>query len=464
MTLQAIVGATVIDGTGRDPVADAVVIVDRERIRSVTPSTEMAVPQEAEVIDAGGRYVIPGLLDANVQLGGASTPDFLFEFDGRRSDLVVEAAQVVLKAGVTTVFNTTGPLAALVDVRDRINRGEVVGSRMFVNGHIIGFGGPVSSDGFGFGKFVGPDTVERFNAEFEQGVGEDLLWMTPDGVRARVRDYIERSGIDFVKYAGCTHLTPHITFSPEAQRVIVEEAHRAGLPVQAHTLSPESLRLAVEAGVDLLQHGNITGKESMPDDTLKTIVDRSLPIAALVCTSRYRAWVQEHGTEWARTVGFGTTTHENNQRLIDAGARLLLTVDGIVKGPRILKHPLFAPAIADAIEHSQDLGEGHFLWLKAVVEYGMAPMDALQAATRNVAKAYGQANELGTLEPGKRADLLILDADPLADPVNYRRIAEVMKDGALVDRDSLPTHRIVTADDGNRPETRRRLSCAAFPQ
>src|SRR5262249_6694653 len=144
MTLQAIVGATVIDGTGRDPVGDAVVLVDGARIRSVTPAAETVVPPDAEVIGATGKYVVPGLMDANVQLGGALTPDFLFEFDGRRSDLVVEAAQVVLKAGVTTVFNTTGPLAALVDVRDRINRGEVVGSRMFVNGHIIGFGGPIS--------------------------------------------------------------------------------------------------------------------------------------------------------------------------------------------------------------------------------------------------------------------------------------------------------------------------------
>ncbi len=446
MTLRAIIGATVIDGTGSAPVHDAVLLVDGERVRSVTRSADAVVPEGADVVDASGTYVIPGLMDANVQLGGAQTPDFLFEFEGRRDELIVEAAQVVLKAGVTTVFNTTGPLAALVEVRDRINRGEATGARIFVNGHIIGFGGPVSSDGFGFGRFVGPDVMARFDAEYVQGVGEDLLWMTPDGVRERVREYIERSGIDLVKYAGCTHLTPHLTFSPEAQRAIVEEAHRAGLTVQAHTLSPESLRLAVEAGVDLLQHGNLTGHQPMPEETLKILVDRQLPIAALVCTARYRAWVEEHGTEWARTVGFGRTTHENNQRLIDAGARMLLTVDGIVKGPRISNHPLFAPHIKGAVDASQDLGEGHFRWLQAVDEYGMDPMEALQSATRYVAEAYGQGDDLGTLEPGKRADLLILDADPLADPANYRRIREVMKDGVIVDRDSLPTHRIVTAE------------------
>jgi imidazolonepropionase-like amidohydrolase len=81
-----------------------------------------------------------------------------------------------------------------------------------------------------------------------------------------------------------------------------------------------------------------------------------------------------------------------------------------------------------------ELGESHFLWLEAVVDRGMAPMDALLAGTRNIAEAYGQADHLGTLEPGKRADLVILEGNPLDDVRNYRRISAVMKDGALVDQ------------------------------
>ena len=445
-SVKVIIGGTVIDGTGAAPLRDATVTVAGERIQSVTSTAGTAVPEHAEVIDAHGQYVIPGLMDANAHVFGGWTPDLMLEYEGRYSDLVMEGVQVALSSGVTTVFDTWGPLEPLITVRDGINRGEVVGSRMFVAGHIIGFGGPLSPDGFAPGSFLGSDTVDRINSMWEHSVGADLLWCTPDEVRRRVRSYIERSGVDFVKYAACAHLTPLITFSASAQRAIVEEAHRAGITAQAHTLSVESLRMEIEAGADVLQHGNITGTTPIPDETFQTIIDRQLPVAALVGTERYLAWVGEHGSQWSRTIGFGQTSDENNRRLIKAGARMLLTVDGSVLGPRISDHPSWAHR-KGAVDLSQHLGEGHFLWLEAVTERGMAPMEALLSATRYVAEAYGVAADVGTLTPGKRADLIVLDANPLADVRNYRRIAKVMKDGVLVDRDALPVHRIVTATE-----------------
>jgi len=442
MTLRAIVGGTVVDGTGRPPIPNATVVVEGGRVRSVMPATDVAPPIAAEVIDATGRYVIPGLMNANAGLCFLP-PDMLLEYEGRYSALIEEAAQITLKAGVTTEYSTLGPLEPLVTARDRIDRGEVTASRIFIGGNIIGFGGPLSSDFMGPVRGFGADTVERINSIWEQGVGPDLLWLTPKDVRIRVRQYIERSAIDLLKYAACSHNDALITFSEAAQRAIVEEGHRAGLTVQAHTYSVESLRMEIEAGADLLTHGNITGKIPIPDETLKIIVDQQLPVSAIVPTSRFLAWVQDHGPEWHRTIGFTETTDQNNRRLIEAGARLLLNVDGIILGPRLRKHPLFA-GTASAVDYPQQLHDGHFLWLEAVIERGMAPMDALQCATRNIAEAYGHANELGTLEPGKHADLLILDGDPLADVRNYRRIVEIVKGGAVVDRHSLPTNRLLT--------------------
>ncbi len=440
MRLTAIVGATVIDGTGRAPVEDAVVLVEDDRIRTVARSADLAVPEQAQVIRADGRYVIPGLMDANVHLFAATVPDLLLELEGRYDEVVVEAAQIALRAGVTTVFDTWGPLGPLTTVRDRIDRGEVAGSRMFVGGNIIGFGGPLSPDFFSPGAAFGADTIARINQQWEQGVGPELTWLAAEDVRRRTRDYIERSGIDFVKYGGTAHKNQFIAFSELAQRAIVEEAHGAGLTAQAHTMSVESLRMEIDAGADLLQHGDITGAEPMPEATLRTIVERQLPVAALVCTEGFLAWVREQDTELLRLIH--DTKDKNDRRLIDAGARLLLTTDALANGSRKLGHPMMADYLKDVVDNPTQLGDAHFLWLAAVVERGMAPMDALLAATRNVAAAYGQA-DLGTLEPGKRADLVVLEGDPLDDARNYRAIVEVMKDGRLVDRDALPAHPVL---------------------
>jgi imidazolonepropionase-like amidohydrolase len=446
MGVTAILGATVIDGTARPPTDNAVILVDGNRIRSISATNNAIVPAGAKVIDAHGKYIVPGLMDANAHLFGAPLPDLVLQYEGRYSDILEEASQIALKSGVTTIFDTWGPLDPLVTVRDRINRGEILGSRLFVGGNIIGFAGPLSPDFFATMNIFGADTVKRINRQWEHDVGSDLMWLTPDGVRSRVRQYIEKSSIDFVKYAASGHRDPFITFSAPAQRAIVEEAHRAGLTVQAHTTSPESLRMEIEAGADLLQHGDITGMAPMPETTLKTIVERSLPVAALLSTEKHQAWMRDHGTEAMRTL-FNDNLDNNDRRLIAAGARLLLTTDGFVCGPPVVNHPRVAPHVKGAVDYPKRLGESHFLWLEAAVERGMTPMDALRSATSNIAEAYGQSADLGTLEAGKYADLLILDADPLHDVRNWRRIVAVMKDGILIDRSRLPIRRILTEED-----------------
>ncbi len=148
-------------------------------------------------------------------------------------------------------------------VRDRINAGEVVGSRFFCAGAIIGLDGPFSQDFNSRAlQVASAASAERINAMCVENMGPALSWMTPEQVGAEVRAYISR-GIDFVKYASSEHRwgdpTTFLVFSPQVQAKIVEEAHRAGMTAQAHTSSVESLRVAVEAGCDLIQHCNITG-------------------------------------------------------------------------------------------------------------------------------------------------------------------------------------------------------------
>jgi imidazolonepropionase-like amidohydrolase len=448
----AFVGGTLIDGTGAPPLAGSAIVVSDGRISWIGAASDLDRARELQLVDVSGKYVIPGLLDANVHLLLQITPDILLRYEpGCYDDLVVEAAQVALKAGITTVFDTWGPLESLRRVRDRINAGELTGSRIFFAGNIVGNGGPWTADFVSaFGDSLSPDIVDNINRHWEQGVGGDLTWMSADDVRAAVQEYIAASGIDFVKYASSAHaLVRFIAFSPDAQRAIVEEAHAAGMTAQACTMTPEALKLAIEAGVDLLQHGDVTGRRPMPQETLDLIVARQLPCVAFLVTERNVAAATAPDKLRLMDGYFSQRTlvkDENDRKLIAAGAKLLMANDMGVFGPSVNTHPLFGPRLSGP-DNELHLGRSHLFWFQAAIERGMTPMDALLSATRNIAQAYRKDDELGTVELGKRADLLVLDANPLDNSENYGRISHVVKDGELVDRERLPEHPVLTAHD-----------------
>jgi imidazolonepropionase-like amidohydrolase len=442
-SMLAIVGGTIIDGTGAPPLPEGVLLIEGSRIVAVGNASN-PIPGHARRISAAGQYVIPGLMDANVHLFFPVTPDLLVRYEGMYEAVIAEAAEIALKNGVTTVFDTWGPREALTRVRDSINRGERPGSRIFFAGNIIGFNGPTSTDFFPIARSIlSKARADEIDARWEQGVGANLLYMTAEQVRARVRAYLESGTQDFLKYASSGHTAMElIAFSEKVQRVIVEEGHRAGLTVQAHSTSPESLRLEIEAGADLLQHADVTGPVPIPEELLALMVERQIPCASLFVTRRFLAWNEASGTEPIKTIH--RVKDENDRRLIAAGANVLLTTDGGVYPADAIEMPLYAPQVA-AQDLPTALGESHFHWLTAAHELGMAPMDILKAATANLAKAYHVDRDLGTLEKGKIADLLILNRNPLENPSHYRSIRAVVKEGRMVEREALPTRPILTA-------------------
>jgi imidazolonepropionase-like amidohydrolase len=441
----ALVGATVIDGTGAKPIKNGVILIRDGRIAAVGASGSVVVPAGIRTVDSAGKYVIPGLMDANVHLFLDAEPENVLKYEGHYEDLIIEAAQIALKNGVTTVFDTWGPRAALVNARNQINSGAAVGSRIYLAGNIIGFTGPLSSDFFPDAqKVFSENVVNRIDKYWEQGVGGELLWMTPDEVRAKVRAYIENGNLDFIKYGSSGHVNEQfIAFSLETQRAIVEEAHRAGITAQAHSTSVESLKMEIEAGVDIMQHCDVTGPEPIPAATLKVIIDRKLPCSAMVVTNKQLDWTKSHNFRPGYS-DESKTRDLNDRNLIKMGATLLLTTDAGLFGPDSASSPLLGPYLKDVPDLPTRLQDADYLWLQAVSERGLSPMDALQAATRNIAVAYGKAKEIGTLEPGKRADLVVLNADPLEDPRNYRNIQLVVKDGIAIDRDKLPIKRYLS--------------------
>lgn len=440
----AVAGGFVVDGTGAAPVADATVLARDGRIVAVGRSGDVRVPADATVVDARGKYVIPGLMDANLHLFLNIDLETLIRHEGRYHEIVLEAAQIALKSGQTTVFDTWGPREALATARDMIARGEAPGSRIYLAGNIIGFDGPLSAD---FreeaASHVSKAFASRVNETWEQKTGRALLWLPPDSVRRAIRRYAS-TGVNFLKYGASGHVEMNfVSFSPAVQRVIVEEGHRAGLTVQTHTTSVESFDMAIEAGVDIVTHCGISGPvQHLPLEYVRKLADRGIACSVLPITQRRMDALEKETPDGALTP-YMKVAKENHRRLIRAGATLLVSTDAGIDNPVLRSE---SPTLAaDTVDPRVKLGEGHFNALAALEEMGMAPMEILKSATSHVARAYKLDAEIGALEPGKAADMVVLDANPLESALNYRRIHAVIQAGEVVDRDALPAAPLISS-------------------
>jgi len=448
----AITNVTLIDGLGGHPVTPATVLVVDGKFASSGRTTDVQIPEGAEIIDGTGRWMIPGLVNGNVHLldawmfmVGPGTIEYLARWEGRYVEVIEEAAQLVLRNGVTTVFDTYNAVDHVLAARDRINAGRAQGARIYAAGAIVGMGGPFSADFHFAGRRAAAQTfVNRIDAEFEAGVGHQLSLLPRKEVRAAVRDYLQR-GVDLLKIAVSDHIFMTVgldrsyqTFTRPVLDVIVEEARAAGVPVLTHSLSVESLETSVELGADVLIHANYTMGQRYPHELVDKIVASDSWAELQTVHNQHRHALEEAGS-WAAVLGGGAFS-ENERTLVRAGAKIIMGTDA---GCASNDH------LADLSDAERDdrpwtLGGDHFHWTRSMVEKGMTPLEALSTATINVARAYGKGDVIGSIEVGKIADFVLLNADPTNDIRNLREIDAVFKDGALVDRDALPTQALVT--------------------
>jgi imidazolonepropionase-like amidohydrolase len=278
----------VIDGRGGKPIDDGVIVIQRDRIVTVG-GPETPVPPAAQRLPMAGKYVIPGLLDANVHLVLDYFPATLVRFWDRYDELAIEAAAIALRNGVTTVFDTWGPRTHLIRARTAIREGRSVGSRIFLAGNIVGLDGPLSEDFFPAAReSLFEEFTDRTNALWQEGVGRELMWTPLPQLRQAVRRHAENE-IDFLRFAVSGHgakVARYLQFSPRVQKAIIEEAHGAGLTAQAHTTSVEAVELSLDAGVDLLQQASTTGVETLPEETIARLVSVGIPCGIVPNTAK----------------------------------------------------------------------------------------------------------------------------------------------------------------------------------
>lgn len=455
----AITNVSLIDGNGGQSQSGMTVIVRAGKITEIESSGRIEVPDDMLLIRGDGKFLLPGFIDSNVHAsiyGNSRRRETVVRYGARNEDLALEFSQRQLMHGVTTVRDSYGALVPLMSVRDRIARGEVAGARMLVAGNIVGWGGPFSMTF----SLMQESELTLFQAEWNdwiaQDVGEEMMDMGPEEVRAAINRYLDK-GPDFIKYGGTSHfrVPSLIGFSPRVQKVIVDETHKRGLIAETHATSPEALRMAVEAGIDLIQHPEILSRE-YPDDLIDLIVERGVLCGVRSNTLTGRWW-QEHlsrkaeveeslrGAPEAKTSAERRQREDslnlhyeiqrrNAERLIEAGCRVTIATDNYQgRAPEFRKEPK---------PEEQEAGIGSIIAIEGLVELGMTEMQAIVAATRNGAMAAGRLASLGTIEVGKNADLLLLTENPLDDIRNIRSLEHVFAQGRLIDLGVLPGKRV----------------------
>jgi imidazolonepropionase-like amidohydrolase len=393
----ALVGGTLIDVTGKPTTPDSVVLMEGDRITATGPRSAIKIPNNVKVIDISGKYLLPGLWDMHSHF------------------YHVEFGPTYLAAGITTARDVGNDIEYGTSLRDAAKEHRGLGPRMFLAGYIDGKG---------------------------EGHGFDVEVETPEETRAAVRRY-KNAGYDQIKIRDQVKL--------ETLKVICDEAHRLGMTVTGHVPQTMNALQAVEAGMDQINHINFVETGFFPNR------DRNSPPVQINLNApnakNALKFFKEHGTVVDPTVAvlelmlrpMSTSIETFEPGLTKVAPELLVQINkkGEAEAPPealrmvldvLLKivgalHQAGIPIVAGT-----DVGvPAHTLYreLELYVKAGLSPLEAIQTATITPARVMKIDNELGTIEAGKRADLIVVDANPLENIGNIRKVKFVVTQGRL---------------------------------
>ena len=403
-------GGTLIDGSGGAPVENAVVVIKGARIEAVGRAEAVKTSQEADVIDVTDKTVMPGLIDAHLHLWGIKSMNqvtWIIDPPHLRAMRAVMDAWRLVDAGFTTVRDCGGMLALYL--KRAVEEGSIVGPRVVASGMALS-----QTAGHADWHFVPQEWGARaMIGRVADGVAE---------VRRAAREQL-REGADFLKImtsGGVMSEKDKPTasqYSMDEIRAFVEEARNAGVRTATHAQGRQGIKNALLAGVDSIEHGFYLDEECIELMLAQgSFLVPTFAIVQAIVTKGPKVGVMESSIRKGRQVQQVQT--QAFKRAYEAGVKCGLGTD-------YLSDPM-SPMGENAVE------------LQMYVEKaGLSPMEAIVCATRNNAELLGLGDELGTLEAGKLADLIVVDDDPLQDIAVLRKranITHVFKNGAAIPR------------------------------
>lgn len=407
----ALKGGQLIDGTGESPVAGGTVLIKGDRIESVGEASKVTVPDGAEVIDVTGKTVMPGMIDAHIHFMGWRTPDqarnLLDEPHVQSMRSVMDAWRLV-NAGFTAVRDAGGMNA--IYLKRAIKEGSIIGPRIMAAGRAIS-------------QTAGHADAHGIPAEWWK---RHLMGRVADGVadvRKAAREQL-REGADLLKImttGGVMSGKDKPTachYSMEEIQAFVEEARNWGVKTATHAQGTQGIKNALIAGIDSIEHGIYLDDECI-EMMIKqgTYLVPTLAIIDAIVSKGQKLGVSKGSVSKAQAV---QDIHlENFIKAYKAGVKCGLGTD-------YLSDPVMSPHGENAIELE--------IYVKKA---GLSPMEAIICATRNNAEVLGLSDEIGTLEAGKLADLIVVDGDPIEDISVLKdksRITAVYKGGQPVPR------------------------------
>ena len=401
---------TLIDGAGPKSIPNTLIAVDGNRISHVGPMSGAmrAETPDDTVIDAAGKFILPGLIDAHchISLHQGALPGARYRSSAEFCTLwAAHAIGRVLRAGVTSIAVPGGKWFTDVTVREAVEAGLLEGPRMVVAARALS----------NYGGIFDPDAYPAYEGTPADTAG--VLCNTRDAFILETRKQCRR-GVDLIKIADSTWGDVQ-TVAEEEIAAVADEAHRHNVKVAIHSRGSTSTRAAARAGVDLIYHADLA-----TEDDLDIVAKARIPIAPVLTSP----WIGvEHG---AAARGFGQRERDRLRAQLDASFQM-------IRNARERGIPVLSGSDtgnASAFAHGRWHGKEAELFVN---EVGMTPMEAILANTSRNAWLIGLDGEIGVIAPGKLADIVIWNSDPLADIKVLQRpdeISVIVKDGLIVDR------------------------------
>jgi imidazolonepropionase-like amidohydrolase len=409
-----ILAGRLFDATGDSVRENVVIAVEDERIKSVASAADIKIPPGSKVIDLSQATVLPGMIDCHTHLGSrADRYDEIYNFKSTPFDHAFSAvvnARKTLEAGFTSVRDVGSDPFLAVDLRNSINEGLLVGPRVVASGPGISITG-----GHGDLNNFSPQTrVMMFPEERDFQIADSA-----DQVRHVIRAQ-EKYGVDVIKILATGGVLSRgdspgaAQFTFEELKAAADTAHMGGRKIAAHAHGTEGIKNAIRAGIDSIEHASL-----IDDEGIRLAKEHGTYLVMDIYNDDY---ILNEAPKWGLPAEnldkermVGRLQRDNFRKAFQAGVKMAFGTD------------------AGVYPHGDNAKQFFYM-----VKYGMTPAQAIRAATSSAADLIGRAKDVGTIEAGKYADVIAVNADPLADVRALEHVDFVMKGGVVYKDTRIP--------------------------